>query len=85
MGAHAKYMRAERALNAIATLSCRKIHARGDDSMSRSSSSKSILRLEGFLSASGISTWLKNVRHVLKTDLTGPGVFHLSSIMVMVL
>ena len=28
---------------------------------------------------------VENVRHVLKTDLTGPGVFHLSSIMVMVL
>ncbi len=56
MNAHAKYVRAERALNAIATLSCKQLSMRGDDAMSRSVSTKSILRLERFLSTAGIDT-----------------------------
>ena len=53
MAPHSKYVKAERALNAIATMSCKKICMKGDDAMSRSLSSKSILRLDRFL-----STWL---------------------------
>ena len=54
LAAQARYVRAERALNAIATLSLQKVHVRGDDPMSRSTSSKTILRLERFLSTRGI-------------------------------
>jgi len=54
MGQHGKYIKAERALEAIASLSCKRLNMRSDDSMSRSLSAKSILRLERFLSMSGI-------------------------------
>ena len=58
MAPHSKYVKAERALNAIATMSCKKICMKGDDAMSRSLSSKSILRLDRFLSMASIDTWL---------------------------
>lgn len=59
MAPHSKYIKAERALNAVATLSCKKPLARGDDAMSRSTSAKSILRVERFLSLSGIDAHLE--------------------------
>lgn len=61
MSANAKYIRAERALNAIATLSCKQLTMRGDEAMSRSASTKSILRLERFLSITGIDARIQLV------------------------
>ena len=52
-----RFVKAERALNAVATLSLRNVNMQSDDSMSRMLSSKSILRLERFLSIRGIETW----------------------------
>ena len=54
--AQARYVRAERALNAIATLSLQKVQVKTDDSMSRMLSSKAILRIETFLSTTAIET-----------------------------
>ena len=65
----AKFLKAERALNAVATLSLQKVNMQSDDSMSRALSSKSILRLERFLSTSGIESQAHFViqRQVKKT------------------
>ena len=69
--AHSKYIRAERALNAVATLSCKKINVRCDDAMSRTTSAKSILRIEGFLSRTAIASWIakQQNRSMLKLNL----------------
>ena len=51
MDPHSKYIKAERALDAISTLSCsiKTLVSRGDESLCRAASSKSILRLERYL------------------------------------
>lgn len=69
MDPHSKYVKAERALDAISSLSCsvKTLASRGDDSLCRAASTKSILRLERYLSPTSIDPHLKSFQPVFPT------------------